>query len=77
MNARVPAEVFPPGEFLREELEARDWSQQELADILDRPPRLVVAPQHEMKFTAFPQNDSSDCGSCVDVIWTSCALPVS
>lgn len=41
MNARVPAEVFPPGEFLREELEARDWSQQELADILDRPPRLV------------------------------------
>lgn len=41
MNARVPAEVFPPGEFLREELEARDWSQQELADILGRPPRLV------------------------------------
>lgn len=41
MNARVPAEVFPPGEFLREELEARDWSQQELADILDRPPRLI------------------------------------
>ncbi|MDC8770941.1 HigA family addiction module antitoxin [Roseateles albus] len=41
MNARVPAEVFPPGEFLREELEARDWSQKELADILDRPPRLI------------------------------------
>lgn len=41
MNARVPAEVFPPGEFLREELEARKWSQQELADILDRPPRLI------------------------------------
>jgi HTH-type transcriptional regulator/antitoxin HigA len=41
MNARVPAEVFPPGEFLRDELEARDWSQQELADILDRPPRLI------------------------------------
>jgi len=41
MNARVPAEVFPPGEFLREELEARQWSQQELADILDRPPRLI------------------------------------
>ena len=41
MNARVPAEVFPPGEFLREELEARDWSQQELADILARPPRLI------------------------------------
>lgn len=41
MNARTPAEVFPPGEFLREELEAREWSQQELADILDRPPRLI------------------------------------
>lgn len=41
MNGRVPAEVFPPGEFLREELEARGWSQQELADILDRPPRLI------------------------------------
>ena len=41
MNARIPAEVFPPGEFLREELEAREWSQQELADILDRPARLV------------------------------------
>lgn len=41
MNARVPAEVFPPGEFLREEIEARAWTQQELADILDRPPRLV------------------------------------
>ena len=41
MNARMPAEVFPPGEFLREELEAREWSQQELADILDRPPRLI------------------------------------
>ena len=41
MNSRVPAEVFAPGEYLREELEARGWSQQELADILDRPPRLV------------------------------------
>lgn len=41
MNARVPAEIFPPGEFLREELEAREWSQQELADILGRPPRLI------------------------------------
>lgn len=41
MNARIPAEVFPPGEFLREELDARTWSQQELADILDRPPRLI------------------------------------
>lgn len=41
MNARTAAEVFPPGDFLLEELEAREWSQQELADILDRPPRLI------------------------------------
>lgn len=41
MNARRPAEVSHPGEFLREELEAREWTQQELADILDRPPRLI------------------------------------
>jgi HTH-type transcriptional regulator/antitoxin HigA len=41
MNARAPAEIFPPGEFLREELEARNWTQQELAEILDRPPRLI------------------------------------
>ena len=41
MNARIPAEVFPPGEFLAEELEARGWSQTELGEILGRPPRLV------------------------------------
>lgn len=38
---RKIAEVFPPGEFLREELEARGWSQIELAEVLDRPPRVV------------------------------------
>lgn len=36
-----PAEVFPPGEFLKEELEARNWSQSEFADIIGRPVRLV------------------------------------
>lgn len=41
MNDRIPAEVFPPGDFLAEELEARGWSQTELAEILGRPPRLV------------------------------------
>lgn len=35
------AEIFPPGEFLREELEARGWNQTELADILGRPVRLI------------------------------------
>lgn len=35
------AETFPPGEFLRDELEARGWSQTELADIIGRPARLI------------------------------------
>ena len=35
------AEVFPPGEFLREELDARGWSQTEFAEILGRPVRLI------------------------------------
>jgi len=41
MNERTPAEVFPPGEFIREEIEARGWSQIDLAEILGRPPRLI------------------------------------
>ena len=31
------AEVFPPGEFIREELEARGWTQGDLCNILRRP----------------------------------------
>lgn len=37
----MPAEVFPPGEFLKDELEARGWTQVEFAEIIDRPPRLI------------------------------------
>ena len=37
----TPAEVFPPGDFVREELEARGWTQDDLAEILGRPQRLV------------------------------------
>jgi len=35
------AEIFPPGEFLKEELEARGWTQTELAEIIGRPVRLI------------------------------------
>jgi HTH-type transcriptional regulator/antitoxin HigA len=31
------AEVFPPGDFVREELEAREWTQTDLAEIMGRP----------------------------------------
>jgi HTH-type transcriptional regulator/antitoxin HigA len=41
VGQRVPAEVFPPGEFIQEELDARGWTQGDLAQILDRPLRLV------------------------------------
>ena len=36
-----PAEAFPPGEFLREELEERNWTQADLAEIMGRPLVLV------------------------------------
>ena len=38
---RIPAEVFPPGEFIRHELEARGWTQGDLAEIMGRPPQAV------------------------------------
>lgn len=37
MTNRKPAEVFPPGEFIRDELVARGWKQADLAEILNRP----------------------------------------
>jgi HTH-type transcriptional regulator/antitoxin HigA len=37
----TPAEVFPPGDFIREELEARGWSQGDLAAVLGRPLQAV------------------------------------
>jgi HTH-type transcriptional regulator/antitoxin HigA len=41
MRELTPAEVFPPGEFIREELEARGWSHSDLARIMDLPVRFV------------------------------------
>lgn len=41
MSKLIPAEVLPPGEFLKEEMDERGWTQQDLADILGRPHRLV------------------------------------
>jgi len=38
MTERTFAEVFPPGEFIKDELEARGWSQLDLAEILGRDP---------------------------------------
>jgi len=41
MPSRTPAEVFPPGDFIRDELDARGWTQGDLAQIMGRPLRLV------------------------------------
>lgn len=41
MNKITPAEAFSPGEYLRDELEARGWTQTEFAEIIGRPARLV------------------------------------
>jgi len=37
MSERRPAQVFPPGDFVREEMEERGWTQQDLAEILGKP----------------------------------------
>jgi HTH-type transcriptional regulator / antitoxin HigA len=41
MAARTPAEVFPPGDFIRDELDARGWTQGDLAQIMGRPLQAV------------------------------------
>lgn len=40
-DAYVPAEAFPAGEYLRDEIEARGWTIAEFAEILGRPPQAV------------------------------------
>jgi HTH-type transcriptional regulator / antitoxin HigA len=41
MATRTPAEVFPPGDFIRDELDARGWTQGDLAQIMGRPLQAV------------------------------------
>jgi HTH-type transcriptional regulator / antitoxin HigA len=41
METKKAAEVFPPGEFIKEELEARNWTQTELAEIIGRQQGLI------------------------------------
>src|SRR5436190_13395187 len=36
-----PAEVFPPGEYLRDELDERGWTVTEFAEIIGRPVQAV------------------------------------
>ena len=41
MKVTTPAEVLPPGEFIREEMTARGWTQKDLAAVLGRPLQAV------------------------------------
>jgi HTH-type transcriptional regulator/antitoxin HigA len=41
MNELVPAVAFPPGEYLKEALGAREWTQAEFAEIIGRTPKLI------------------------------------
>lgn len=37
-SAAAPAEAFPPGEYLRDELEERGWTLDEFAGLIGWPP---------------------------------------
>jgi HTH-type transcriptional regulator / antitoxin HigA len=41
MSERIQAEAFPPGEYLKDELEERGWTQEEFASIIGRPAAVV------------------------------------
>lgn len=36
-TTNTPAEAFVPGEYIRDELDARGWTQADLAAIMERP----------------------------------------
>lgn len=40
-QSRSPAELFPPGDYIREELNARRWTQRDLSVVLKRPLQAV------------------------------------
>ncbi|HWB09845.1 MAG TPA: helix-turn-helix domain-containing protein [Pirellulales bacterium] len=41
MSEIAERELFPPGEYIRDELESRSWTQEDLAEILGRPLRTI------------------------------------
>jgi HTH-type transcriptional regulator/antitoxin HigA len=43
MNNEAIAQAFPPGEFIKEELEARGWTQSDLAKIMGRQNSVISA----------------------------------
>ena len=41
MAQRIPAEGFPPGDYLQDWLDLRNWTQTELAEVMGRPVPLI------------------------------------
>src|SRR3990172_3432430 len=41
VNLRTPYLVFPPGDFISEELDERGWTKKDLAEIMGRPQQMV------------------------------------
>jgi HTH-type transcriptional regulator/antitoxin HigA len=41
MTARIPAEVFPPAEYLQDELDTRGWNRATLARAMGQPVAVV------------------------------------
>ncbi len=61
MTDFVPAEAFPPGEILNDELDERGWTQREFADLTGLTPRLIseiiagkrsLTPEAAIRFSA-------------------------
>lgn len=61
MTDFVPAEAFPPGEILNDELDERGWTQREFADLTGLAPRLIseiiagkrsLTPEAAIRFSA-------------------------
>jgi HTH-type transcriptional regulator/antitoxin HigA len=67
MTGRTFAEVFPPGEFIKDELEARGWSQLDLAQILGRDPvqvnLIIKGKQSITRETAIQLGDAFGTGA--------------
>lgn len=41
MNELIPAVAFPPGDYIKEALDSRGWTQEEFAEIIGRTPKFV------------------------------------
>ena len=65
----TPAEVFPPGEYLRDELDERGWTASEFAGIIDRPPQAVSEILNGKAITAETARSFADALGTTPELW--------